>query len=145
MSKQDRQGVRTPADIERKYDLGKEAAALNVAADAQRTAERANNTADDARKATLDLDERVKALEGGCAQSNYPVGSIYLSVLETDPAELFGFGVWERIKDKFLLASGELYAAGSEGTEVSVPEVGEGQLYTNMPPYIAVYMWRRTE
>lgn len=145
MSKQDRQGVRTPADIERKYDLGKEASALNIATDAQQTAKRASNAADDARKATQDLEERVKSLEGGCSLSAYPVGSIYLSVLETNPTDLFGFGTWERIKDKFLLASGDLYAAGSEGAEVSVSEVVEGQPYNNLPPYLAVYVWRRTE
>lgn len=44
----------------------------------------------------------------------YPVGSIYLSVNDTDPAELFG-GEWERIKDRFLLASGETYDSGSTG------------------------------
>ena len=32
MSKQDRQGVRTPADIERKYDLGKMAASQGLTA-----------------------------------------------------------------------------------------------------------------
>lgn len=44
----------------------------------------------------------------------YPVGSIYLSVNDTDPAELFG-GEWERIEDRFLLASGSTYSAGSTG------------------------------
>lgn len=47
----------------------------------------------------------------------YPVGSIYLSMLKTNPATLFGFGTWERIKDKFLLSAGDTYAAGSEGGE----------------------------
>ena len=44
----------------------------------------------------------------------YPVGSIYLSVNNTNPSELFG-GTWERIKDKFLLASGDTYSNGSTG------------------------------
>ena len=44
----------------------------------------------------------------------YPVGSIYLSVNETSPAIFLG-GQWERISDRFLLASGSSYAAGSTG------------------------------
>ena len=46
----------------------------------------------------------------------YPVGSIYMSVTSTSPADLFG-GTWERIKDRFLLASGDTYSAGSTGGE----------------------------
>lgn len=46
----------------------------------------------------------------------YPVGSIYISEKETSPASLFG-GTWERIKDVFLLAAGDTYAAGSTGGE----------------------------
>lgn len=46
----------------------------------------------------------------------YPVGSIYLSINSASPADLFG-GTWERIKDKFLLASGDTYSAGSTGGE----------------------------
>ena len=45
----------------------------------------------------------------------YPVGSIYMSVNSTSPQTLFGFGVWEKIEDKFLLASGSTYANGSTG------------------------------
>lgn len=48
----------------------------------------------------------------------YPVGSIYLSVNETDPGTLFG-GTWQRIKDTFLLAAGDSYAAGTKGGEAT--------------------------
>lgn len=48
--------------------------------------------------------------------SVYPVGSIYLSVNSTNPAELFG-GTWAQLKDRFLLAAGDTYAAGSTGGE----------------------------
>lgn len=44
----------------------------------------------------------------------YPVGAIYISTTNTSPASLFG-GTWERIKDRFLLAAGNTYAAGSTG------------------------------
>lgn len=46
----------------------------------------------------------------------YPVGSIYISVTDTSPASLFG-GTWEQLKDRFLLAAGDSYAAGSTGGE----------------------------
>lgn len=120
----------------------------------------------------------------GCAGTTYPVGSIYLSVTATDPANFFG-GTWERIEDRFLLAAGGTYAPGSTGgkaehtltvdelpshkhqfstyggsivnvsTSTSGTPVGKGtqQVFTgatgggaahnNMPPYLAVYVWKR--
>ena len=119
----------------------------------------------------------------------YPVGSIYLSASETSPAILFG-GTWEQIKDRFLLAAGSTWAAGTEGGEAShtltaneIPShthninasysnpgsatsvngkllaandnnnwlweftntgsAGDGEAHNNMPPYLAVYMWKR--
>lgn len=48
----------------------------------------------------------------------FPVGSIYLSVNSTSPASLFG-GTWEKIKDKFLLASGDTYTNGVTGGEAT--------------------------
>lgn len=44
----------------------------------------------------------------------YPVGSIYMSVNSESPAQLFG-GTWAQLKDMFLLAAGDTYAAGSTG------------------------------
>ena len=128
----------------------------------------------------------------------YPVGSIYISANSTSPAELFG-GTWEQIKDRFLLAAGDTYAAGSTGGEAThtltvneMPShshavaplgakggtngnlvindkygamsgadtlnlsggnafyarntsiVGERQAHNNMPPYLTIYMWKRT-
>ena len=119
--------------------------------------------------------------------SIYPIGSIYMSVNSTNPENFIG-GTWERIQDKFLLASGSLYSAGSTGGEAThkltideMPKhrhemimrntgtnyyenpyppytaVGDttnssaGMLYSggdqphnNMPPYLAVYVWKRT-
>lgn len=51
----------------------------------------------------------------------YPVGSIYISASSTSPQVLFG-GTWTKIKDRFLLASGDTYTAGStkNGSTVSL-------------------------
>lgn len=117
--------------------------------------------------------------------SIYPIGSIYMSVNSTNPENFIG-GTWERIQDKFLLASGSLYSAGSTGGEAthkltidempshshnaylsggslassagrllfetangqefynSIKSTGGDQSHNNMPPYLAVYVWKRT-
>lgn len=119
----------------------------------------------------------------------YPIGAVYMSTLPTNPGEYFG-GKWERIKDRFLLASGDRWAAGTEDGEASVilnsdqiphhshelmytvtggntgfesdmirayktgettGEIrsmyitggGADQAHNNMPPYLAIYMWKR--
>ncbi len=151
----------------------------------------------------------------------YPVGSIYISTVSTNPSTLFGFGTWTQIKDTFLLAAGTTYKAGSTGGSathtLTVNEIpshthkftgtsttttssgnhthsvtftttagasnmlgafggsdgnsigntsttttsngshthgftaqgsnsntGAGQAHNNMPPYLTVYMWKRT-
>lgn len=74
-------------------------------------------------KGTLDTDaagnlkNQIDNINNGLAQL-YPVGSIYLSVNDTNPSTFIG-GTWERIKDRFLLGAGDSYAAGSTGGEAS--------------------------
>lgn len=67
------------------------------------------------------LEEYLKKIEAQqtytTLQQVYPVGSIYLSVQETNPSILFDFGTWQQIKDTFLLAAGDIYSAGSVGGE----------------------------
>lgn len=70
---------------------------------------------------TSEMEESVRfkpTASGGSFNplSMYPVGSIYQSVNPTDPAQLFG-GTWQRIKDVFMMAAGDKYAAGSKGGE----------------------------
>lgn len=122
----------------------------------------------------------------------YPIGSIYLSVANTNPSTLFG-GTWEQLKDRFLLGAGDTYNAGDTdgsathyhqtaialadgGTSAAVvlkadpynrgttiggstslrtTAMGEDASFgntkptttnnaSNMPPYLVVYMWKRT-
>jgi hypothetical protein len=44
----------------------------------------------------------------------FPIGYIYLSTSSINPSEIFG-GVWEPIKDRFLLLAGDTYKGGSTG------------------------------
>lgn len=70
-------------------------------------------------------------LFSGSLQAVYPVGSIYMSVNNTNPAELFGFGTWEQIKDKFLLSAGDTYNAGDSGGSAT-HNIANANLPTNM-------------
>ena len=45
---------------------------------------------------------------------SHPIGSYYFSDFDTDPALLFG-GEWERVKDRFILAAGDIYNANTVG------------------------------
>lgn len=44
----------------------------------------------------------------------YPVGSIYMSVNDVNPSTLFG-GTWEKIQDRFLVATGTYFELGQSG------------------------------
>lgn len=148
-----------------------------------------------------ELETREPVVQGGgggsdVLQAVYPVGAVYISTVSTDPATLFGFGTWEQIQNRFLLAAGSTYTAGSTGgaathtlTGHEMPThshglvrqqwynsdtvassgtgsiyswksstggttsasyngitgaVGSGAAHNNMPPYLAVFMWKRT-
>lgn len=72
----------------------------------------------------------------------YPVGSIYMSVNDVNPATIFG-GTWQKIEDKFLLASGTTYTAGATGgsaTHTPSGTVGNHALTTDeMPGHTHTY------
>lgn len=66
----------------------------------------------------------------------YPVGAIYMTVNSDDPSVLFG-GTWQKIKDRFLLASGDTYSNGSTGGSANhTPQgtVGNTTLTVNQIP-----------
>ena len=114
-----------------------------------------------------------------------------MSTVATNPKTLLGFGTWEQIKDRFLLAAGTTYKAGATGGEAThkltvseIPShkhdtyeyasgrvgtaassgadglqwgvhlsgtwtidtgaVGGSAAHNNMPPYLSVYVWKRT-
>ena len=121
----------------------------------------------------------------------YPIGSIYMTVADTNPFELLNIGTWEKIENRFLLAASKNHINGETGGEenhvltigempkhshkmkydsigwtairqssgtngilennassydgqYSTEEVGNGNAHNNMPPYLAVNMWKRT-
>ena len=179
--KQDRQGARTPTDIERRYKLGRIDETDKRSASNTSKINQLNQTTEEKLAA---MDAEIVAMRQSLEMVKdlcYPVGSIYVSVNPTNPKNLFG-GTWERIQDTFLLAAGETYEAGSTGGEaehtLTVEEmpahshsftsftasgsttsstgaarttktdttstVGGSQPHNNMPPYLAVYVWKRT-
>lgn len=58
--------------------------------------------------------EKIQAL--GIVDVIYPVGSLYMSLNDVNPEELFG-GTWEAIEDKFILSSGAKVAGDEGGAE----------------------------
>ena len=56
------------------------------------------------------LKTHAKAVDGlkeAIVEIVYPVGSFYMSEVSTDPSEILGIGVWQRVKGKFLLGVDE--------------------------------------
>jgi len=85
---------------------------------ARQAAESAKTLATTASSNATTALNKINELESEMADKLYPVGSIYMSVNATNPAELFG-GTWERLKDRFLLAAGDTYPAGDSGGSAS--------------------------
>lgn len=48
-----------------------------------------------------------------------PVGSPYASKVNVDPSVVLGFGTWEKVEDRFILAASENYPSGSTGGEAT--------------------------
>lgn len=64
------------------------------------------------------VDADLEALRLLMLETIYPIGSIYMSVNNVSPSNLFG-GTWEAIEDRFLLAAGSTYTAGDTGGEAT--------------------------
>lgn len=60
----------------------------------------------------------------------YPIGSIYISINNTSPAELFG-GTWTQITDTFLLSSGTNTAGATGGEKEVVLTLNQAPAHTH--------------
>ena len=59
----------------------------------------------------------------------YPIGAVYISVNDVSPANFIG-GTWERIQDRFLVAAGDSYEAGTTGGIASHTHTTAGHTLT---------------
>ena len=88
----------------------------------------------------------------------YPVGSIYMSTVSTNPATLFGFGTWEAMPaGRVLLAQGKsswgtTYNAGSTGGEAThrltvgeLPAHNHSASTNTTGAHTHTYTWRNTQ
>jgi hypothetical protein len=73
------------------------------------------NEDDFSKKLNQDINADISSCVKQMLQGIFGVGYIYTSYSATNPADIFGFGKWERIKDRFLLAAGDSYTAGEKG------------------------------
>ena len=122
MSKQDRQGVRTAADLERKYDFSNMAGGKSTEQLGNLNRLLSQYMADT--NATIaSIEEQIANIEAGRLNVGvvYPVGAIYASVADTDPSELFG-GTWERFaKGQALVGCDEETVAEEEKIMFFIP------------------------
>ncbi len=151
MSKQDRQGVRTAADIERKYELGqistqKDTSSRQSSQISQlsqtlsqfmtrmsgeletlyQSIDQTNSDVEELTQSIGQANEEIESLQGKI----YPVGSIYVGVDNTEPSSLFG-GEWE------FLAEGHLLVGLDQESEEALNEL----LQLND----TCYLWKRTK
>lgn len=71
-------------------------------------------------KAEVDklLEDCKEAAKRAALLEANPVGKLWASDNPTSPASIMG-GTWEQIKDRFILAAGDIYAAGTSGGEAT--------------------------
>lgn len=88
-----------------------------------------------------ETDAKIKEILAAQREEDYKRVRYWVSDDPTSPASFIG-GTWEQIKDKFILAAGDTYAAGSTGGEESVklvnanipaswPAIGTSLQYSN--------------
>lgn len=91
------------------------AEAKAAATNAANSATAAKNSATEAKQAAASVPSLLDLLK-----AVYPVGAFYISATATSPRTVFGFGTWTQIKDRFILAAGDMYPAASSGGEATV-------------------------
>lgn len=65
--------------------------------------------------------DKVEELLLERSKKEHEVGSLYLSMTATNPAQIFGFGTWSLIaKNRFLVGAGDTYKVGDTGGEATV-------------------------
>lgn len=62
----------------------------------------------------------LNKLKADAALAAHPVGSLYWTSSNENPATTFGGGTWTQIKDKFILAAGDTYSNGGTGGAATV-------------------------
>lgn len=86
----------------------------------------------------IEVDAYIKGSAVPTLDLVYPIGSIYITVNNTNPANLFG-GTWEQIRDRFLLAAGTNYPINSiGGSSTHTHTLGNGYAQ-------ATYIWLSNE
>lgn len=83
-----------------------------------------------------EVEAKIKEILAKQQSEDYAKIKFWVSPDPTSPASLFG-GTWEQIKDKFILAAGDTYAAGSTGGEAT-----HTLTVDEMPQHIHHIGWR---
>lgn len=66
------------------------------------------------------IDQRVSNLESQFGEL-YPVGSVYITVIDKDPNEILGYGVWSKLPQNYVLKTIE---SGNGGSTISAQNTG---------------------
>jgi hypothetical protein len=191
--------ARIPAGIARDAEVTAAVAAHEAAADPHTGYQRESEKSQANGYASLGADGKVPAAElpasgGGLTFDQvWPVGSVFIAVVSTNPATLLGAGTWQQIAGGRMLVgqtggdadfdtaeetggakthtltAAEMPAhvhnqtrlptttggvtgftvdtsmSGTPATSgVDTGSVGGGGAHNNMPPYLVVYIWKRT-
>lgn len=115
--------------------------------------------------------QNTAAYRSGIIQAIYPVGSLYISTLVTNPATLLGFGTWVSFGAGKVMVSQDVAdpcfdvleetggskdiatsththsvtaATGTDSLTTGTATVATGGVNTNVQPYVVVKMWKRT-
>jgi len=79
----------------------------------------------------------------------WPIGSVFVSVVSADPNAMLGVGVWARIAQGKMIVgqndSDEDFDVAEEtGGVKSKVAAAQPPHAPTLPPYLVVYMWKRT-